>query len=147
MVHLRRSSVVYKVNIACEEKLAAHHPRGTTRNPSVWSKLLNTSSVLFLKTPWETPESMGHTKYYTAHLSHLTTEKNCRITSAFSLGYCWELHEHWMGIKYCSSTTVIFKIRYFLHTVKFSVCSDFNALYSVSQIIHTFLLFTADIQS
>lgn len=45
------------------------------------------------------------------------------------------LHEYRMVIQYCLSTTVIFHIWYFLYAVKLSVCSDFTALHSVSQII------------
>ena len=102
MAHICRSSVMYKVNTVCEEKLAAHHP------PEVPSYVLNTSSVLFLKMPGETIKSMGHTKYYTAHLSHLTIEKKMQNNQCTISGIL--LHENWMVIKYCSSTTVILKI-------------------------------------
>lgn len=125
MIHICRSSAMYKVNIVCEEELAAHHAPEVPQyhlKPLFWT---NTSSMLFLKTPGETIKSMGHTKYYIAHLSHLTIEKKMQNNQCTISGI--SLHENWIVIKYCSSTTVIFKSWYFSYTVKLSVCSDFSA--------------------
>lgn len=71
----------------------------------------------------------------TLHLSPIwqfiyTQDNQCTISRML-------LQENWMVIKYCWSTTAIFKIWYLLYTVKLSVCSDFNALHSVSQVIHS----------